>query len=537
MTFEPRTRALLALLLAVLGFVFALLVTPYQIDDSFITYRYAENLLTTGEFSFNHGAAPVEGFSSPVWLVLLSLLGWLFSPQLLPLFGMLLGLLSLGTVFFLTWRILAEPYKPLLPLMLIALSPGISFYAVTGLEPLLFLAVLLAACGAAAGQLPLWLGIFACGLSLWVRPESAALPGLLIAQSLGRGEWRQIFSRRFWLLSTSLAAGGFLLLAVRWSIFGQLLPNTYFAKLPDMRDGVAYIATTLLTPSSLVLVALGLCGCIVGKPLYRGFFCAGVAWILVVIAEGGDWMPQARMLLPTLSFFALAAGGLVDPAGRLSQYLAGLSARTRYKSAIAVTIAMAIALTLTFLILIRAELSSAYVAGRTHLREGQEIDRLIDWTEASGVRSVGLMDIGRLGFLTQVDIFDFAGLTDAHIAHASGGLMKKQFDLDYLFVERKPDLLIIRFTEAPFFQQGGAPAFRPGTVGSVVEQRILLDERLQRLYRRLLVVLPSYERDPYSAKLVLLARNFEPNPEAADLLPPPGPDGVSVLYLSDPLPP
>jgi hypothetical protein len=115
--------------------------------------------------------------------------------------------------------------------------------------------------------------------------------------------------------------------------------------------------------------------------------------------------------------------------------------------------------------------------------------------------------------------------------------MKKQFNLDYLFVERKPDLLIIRFTKAPFSPPGGAPAFSPGTVGSVVEQRILLDERLQRLYRRLLVVLPGYERDPYSAKLILLARNFEPKPGVADLLPPPGPDGVSVLYLSDPLAP
>lgn len=531
MDLEPRPRAQLAVLLATLGFGLALLVAPYQIDDAFITYRYAENLVTAGELSFNRGEAPVEGFSSPAWLGLLSALAWISSPELLPLCGMLLGLLSLGLVFFVVWRTCAEPNRPLLPLFLIALSPGISFYAVSGLEPLLFLAVVLTACGAAAKRLPMTWGILACGIALWVRPEAAVLPGLLLVGSLGRGEGRGALARPFWLLSFALATGAGLLFAVRWLIFGQLLPNTYFAKLPDWRDGLTYCFETLLTPWYLVVLLLGLCGCVLGKALYRGFFCTGVMWIFVVIAEGGDWMPQGRMLLPTLSFFALAAGGLTDPANRAAHHLARPRVRTAYKIILPLAVVLALGVGL------REGLKSAYVAERSHLREGQETDRLLDWTEASGVRSVGLMDIGRLGFFTGVGIFDFAGLTDARIAHAPGGLMKKDFDLDYLFVERRPDVLILRFTEPPRFSPEGVPDFGRQAVGSPVEQHILLDPRLARLYRRHLVILPAYAREPYSAKMVLLARDFVPKPGATALLPPPGPGGVSVLTLSDPAPP
>ena len=50
----------------------------FTLDDSFVTYRYAENLVHSGQLTWNVGEDPVEGATSFLW-VMVSAVSVLFS--------------------------------------------------------------------------------------------------------------------------------------------------------------------------------------------------------------------------------------------------------------------------------------------------------------------------------------------------------------------------------------------------------------------------------------------------------------------------
>ena len=54
---------LLSLLFAI---YYTLNILPFQLDDAYITYRYAQNLVAGFGFVFNPQGEVVEGFSSPL---------------------------------------------------------------------------------------------------------------------------------------------------------------------------------------------------------------------------------------------------------------------------------------------------------------------------------------------------------------------------------------------------------------------------------------------------------------------------------------
>ena len=69
----PSGPALALTLLA--GVLFALSAwhfAPHQGDDGFIFLRYAQRLASGHGLGFTDGVAPVEGYSSPLWLLLLT---------------------------------------------------------------------------------------------------------------------------------------------------------------------------------------------------------------------------------------------------------------------------------------------------------------------------------------------------------------------------------------------------------------------------------------------------------------------------------
>ena len=68
-----KIRLLFIFALILLGLGLSLGIAPYQLDDAYITYRYAANVIDGHGPVFNPGTEPVEGFSSPLWLLLLSL--------------------------------------------------------------------------------------------------------------------------------------------------------------------------------------------------------------------------------------------------------------------------------------------------------------------------------------------------------------------------------------------------------------------------------------------------------------------------------
>ncbi|MGI8906775.1 MAG: hypothetical protein ACR2IE_09830 [Candidatus Sumerlaeaceae bacterium] len=265
----------------------------WTVDDAFISFRYLANLASGYGLVFNPGER-VEGFSHPLWMILLSPAAFISRFALIT-WAKLLGLVcTLGTgicLLRMLRRSVAAPAAIVAGLLLWHLSPGTHIYATCGLETPLLALLLTWALERSAVNAPPWQPAMLVGLAAILRPEA---PLYAIA----------------WLLTcrqskTAIRAPALVLLlipAIAWEIFriayyDAWLPNTFFAKPPGTfggKFGVQYMLP-LLAACSLPLVVLAHPS---DKPQVRlaGAWC--IAALVFVAYTQGDWMPFWRFLVP-----------------------------------------------------------------------------------------------------------------------------------------------------------------------------------------------------------------------------------------------
>lgn len=304
MTPRPTTATvqragLVAALLA--GAHVALFSHAGPLDDDFISYRYARNLVRGLGLVYQEGER-VEGFTNPLW-VLIHAAG--LTLDLLPVaLTRWLGIGSLAACVFCAWRVerlLGGRDAWTIATFGVALSPALAFHAVAGLGTVLLSALIL-------GWFLAWLNAEQLGraprlaaillaLACLLRQESVvfALPFLLVAR---RSAWA-------WLPMVSLAGWT----AFRLGYYGEWLPQTYHVKrLPfaeDMARGLGYLGTSTLVAGVGVLVCLASLApwrIDAGGP--RRVVGAAVAGLLAhtlyVVATGGDYLGLARFFVPAL---------------------------------------------------------------------------------------------------------------------------------------------------------------------------------------------------------------------------------------------
>ena len=492
-------RRLAFALLGIAGLSLALRIAPYQVDDAYIAYRYAANLAAGLGWVFNPGGAAVEGFTSPFWMLVLAGLARMASPDTLPSAGMVMGLLSFLALLVLLARGAGRAAP--LAVALCALHASPIFYSVSGLETVFFMVIVLAWSLAAAGAGSVPLAIAAAAAAPWVRPEAAWLPVGLAVQLLAtagtlRGGLRPPLRTMLLVLTVSCVV----LVAARLAIFGQLLPNTYYAKPGQLGEGVRYLAAWLARPQLALLLAVALAGAVLGAPRERGYLAAALAWMGAAVVEGGDWMPQARLLMPSIGLLALAACGVLAPFAQASHRWRKLAAGGALVLAGACVVLGA---------------REAWREGDRSTRSLQSLrheDRAVaEVLGDAGARRVAMVDVGITGFaLRGLDIVDLGGLTDARIAHAPGPHLGKRMDLGYVFDERRPDLIITRVTRLPDRDSLGRMVPFPEDAASPVELRLMRDPRMARQYAPWLLVLPGVERPQLYGRLLWRRLDFEP---------------------------
>lgn len=220
------------------------LLGTWILDDAFISFRYAENLVNGFGLTFNPGGDIVEGYTNFLWTLILAgtiALGW--EPVLTAQF--LCTALALATLL-LAYRG-ARGWWPtgvwaLLPPALLAINPSFLLYTTRGsgmetaLVTFLSLIALLLLWRAQHVKSGLVVGIFAgvvCALVVMARPDGALVPlagGIVLSMHLWSREGRA------WAFPT---LGGLIIgfsvlylpyFAWRWSYYGFLLPNTFYAK-------------------------------------------------------------------------------------------------------------------------------------------------------------------------------------------------------------------------------------------------------------------------------------------------------------------
>jgi hypothetical protein len=267
----------------------ALPYLPGQIDDPYIVFAYAHRVVEHGEIAWNTGER-VEGYSSPLHLLLM-VLGCLGGLDL-SVFARIVSFASALATLALLLRPRFGPHRHWFALLVAAWQP-FQYWSVASLETAL--ATFLAVAGwplVLAGREDWARGCMILVAYSLTRPEGAAwlAAGLLARLRYPRG----------WGAPERTVLGGLLLLAAyhvaRVVYFGELLPTPWLVKIvaiDTFGGGARELGYEVL--SALPLLALAL-GCRRNIPVWAGI--PFVIQAVLLVRAGGDWMGNARFLLP-----------------------------------------------------------------------------------------------------------------------------------------------------------------------------------------------------------------------------------------------
>ena len=290
---DPRTFLVfsVAAASAVAGIVLAS-NRAWLCDDAFITFRYIRNWSGGLGIVYNVGEH-VEGYSHPLWLLILAPVAWLATPERA---SVVLGLVSLGVVLGIllveSWRASRIPVAA----VLLALNFDFTVWATGGLETMAVTTMVVCAVLALWHERYLLSGILYSAAVL-LRPDAALF--YVVALPLVPAKTMIHF----------LAPGTVILLHVAWrySYYGELLPNPYYAKVVARgywRQGLFYLWTFFSAYWSAWIAIPALL--LVRDRRIRLLLASTVVYLVLFVARvGGDFM-FARFVIPTLPLIYLA---------------------------------------------------------------------------------------------------------------------------------------------------------------------------------------------------------------------------------------
>lgn len=467
-------------------FAHALLFGGWIVDDAGITFAYARNLAAGHGLVSQPGLPPVEGFSNFLWMLTFvpPLLAGLFHPVIVP---KLASLALLAGSFLLLDRSLfsltGSRAISLVTLLLLAVCTPFVIWTISGLENPLYvflpcLLLWLIVRERAGRSSPLAAGAVAVGLAL-TRPDGILFAPLypLLAFTTGKGGLKRAFR---YGLTFALLLGGFLLF--RWSCFGDLFPNTFYAKggpnakvyldlltlQPQMTAKAFELFESVAGPGNVLLLAALLAGTtfLIGRRRFgwrHGVLLAfayfgAVPFLLLPF----DWMEEYRFATPLFPFLYAFA---VTLAASLGEVLFPDAERRRLPALVAGAAAVGLSLALfaprSILFAAAPTVSFQEVVEKFGHRYNRYAD-LLGMERAS----ILLPDVGGTLWVSRLRVYDLAGLTDPVIART---LEKRpEAFYDYVFDRAKPTFIHLHhywtlqagFDRDPRFQRDYVPLFR-----------------------------------------------------------------------------
>jgi hypothetical protein len=447
-----------ALVAAGVGIGLLLSFWPFTVDDAFITFRYAQNLAAGSGATFNPGWAPVEGYTSFSWMLLLAV------PHLLHLdpvvFAKVAGILStLGhfvPTLLLGARTLGRDRRGVRSAaivgstQLLGLLPATWIHAISGMETALFACLLafflLAAAdlGSRADRRAAWrAGVLGLLVGL-TRPEGnlAVVAALAVALVLAPRDRRR--TALGWIAFTyALPLAGYL--GWRLAYFRMAFPLAFYVKV-DGSTGLSGVGEVSHFGRHFLLWLSPLIGA--GLPGLRRDLLPALAAATTLIAfflvpspiMAYDW----RYLFPVVPLLvALATPGLEMLAGRPPRSAAALprSASAPSRRRVAVVLAVQAVIVGGIGVAFLYDVNETIMAKRRYaqaLEQGHVgLGRLLSEV-APGEQQplLAVADAGAIPYYSRWRTIDTFGLNDAVIARSG------RHDPDYVLSQR-PDLVIL----------------------------------------------------------------------------------------------
>jgi hypothetical protein len=445
-------------------FMNAILYVRHYSDDAYITLRYARNLADGIGPVWNPGQH-VEGYTNFLWMVVLAGMYRagvdLVAASLLLSFG---AMLAMALLIWRIWRlwadeeggVIAEPATLAAVLFAIGLNDAIVFWGFSGLETPLTAALLTATVylylvETRGARFP-WSAVAAAAAAM-TRPEFVLVGGVTGAFVA----WDAIRTRD--VAAVRRAAGWVALFAIlygtyfvwRYSYYGYLFPNTFYAKVGSNTDfiqrGLGYIRAGGTAYLFLPFVVGGLVLMAQGATRMR----RDVAYILAIFAvlvvaiiiEGGDAFAHGRFLAPLVPILYLP--GICGFALMLSR---AVPDRRQF------VIVAAVAGALAGLALVHVSIDPSLPRDRRALEERRVFGL---WLRDNLPHDyvVGTYASGAVPYYSQLPSLDLLGLTDETIAHAhvpnfgKGVIGHEKYDIDYVLDTVRPQVIVTGDT-APF---------------------------------------------------------------------------------------
>lgn len=432
-------------------------------DDSFISFRYSKNLADGHGLRWNRFDEPVEGYTNFLW-VLIGAAVHLVRPDSLPQIMSCLGIL----LFFLTGivflRLLPQeiPERKGLALffgLYFCVSGPLVLWSTSGLETLLF--AFLISLGALFFKLYLlqkrdryYALLWGVALLLFLtRPD-----GLLFGLACGIAflvEGTFFKKRRLWTFCLAFLLPFAIYNLWRVTYFDSLLPNTFYAKATgnfadQAKKGLLYLKDFSLTYAlplvPLLLYSLRKKTARLLSPFQKWVLVFLALFSLYIVMVGGDYMALYRFfapLLPLLYFLTVTIFARSLNSHRLFGWsLFGLS------------------LIVTFLPSTPLD-KPIWGGNKTYHFGCYEGTRAEQWyvnrfiTMGRVFRRLKISDrdtvvtssIGAFGYYSEMEVIDYFGLTDPHIARVERKTFIGNFpghektDIDYI-LSKKPTYLI-----------------------------------------------------------------------------------------------
>jgi hypothetical protein len=450
------------------------------LEDSYIAYSYALRLATFHGFRLNVGVKPVEAFSDPLWVFLMAI-GHTIGLDI-PTWSTILNIGLLILIASTTMRLVGR-VNPNIPTWisamaasLVTLVPATAYFAVGGLETLLFMAilnlVLISFLSDYESHAPLSpRTTVLCVLLALTRPE-----GVLVWIAMWGTTWAWIRQGRSQFAACARYIGPMLLVEVgRLLYFHQLLPNSVVAKSGQPLATSLHLARVELSDfvghyiPVLIVACLSLGAAIAMRRWLPSARVLAPTFVVLaafeVVTSSGDNYPFERYLFLCFpGLVAIAVSGLArigwQPPGRYARHGSARPQSTRARTVSSILVAGTImgtfvtayqnlelgSTTQNALNVDRglARMEDLFRADRLSQHDGLYQYALATYLNVSAPKHslVAMDEIGVVSYYTSDKVLDLYGLANTHISHLSGAPGMRN-DPEYVFGQAPRYIVIL----------------------------------------------------------------------------------------------